>query len=410
MPAGFFGENKSEINFLAISIPKAQKIPPETHRKPRLAIRSAASKLRPRFVRLSTMSKTENPKQLTQSPTISEEAKQAAALVIARFRRALDATLGVPEWQNSIQSAIDALDLPGQRQGINFVQAVLSLPLESKRDVVSHIFDIRLPRLKRSSVLSLNRAWGFSDRPGTGAELTLTQWRDLKRALELRLASRYRSYKNAQIILYQNYEYISFQAAKEICRSSDRREDCEQEGALGLLQAIDRIEPNKPFASYAFQWTKRRIRNYLMKNSIPFSAPVNLISKVSRSVKTESHPCLDTKNLSLALNCIQQPHIEFSSYMSSTTAIELESEILSPIAAAARTDLVEILEKALAQLSPKQREVIALRFGILNKEAVDTLQGIARATGISRQQVTRREKRALARLEGMFSPFANELA
>lgn len=400
MPAGFFGENKSEINFLTISVPKGQKRRPETHRKPRLAIRSAASKVGSRFVRLSTMSKTENPKQLTQT----------AKLVIARSRRALDATLGVPEWQNSIQSATDAIDLLGQKKGINFVQAVLSLPLEFKRDVVSHIFNIRLPGLKRSSVLSLNRAWGFSDRPRTGAELILTQWQNLKRSLELRLASRYRSFKNAQIVLYQNYEHISVQAAKEIFRRSDRREDCEQEGALGLLQAIDRIEPDKPFASYAFQWTKRRIRNYLMKNSIAVSAPVNLISKVSRSGKTESHPSLDTKNLTLALNCIQQPHIEFSSDMSSTSAIELESEILSPIAAAARTDLVEILEKALTQLSPKQREVIALRFGILNKEVVDTLQGIARATGISRQRVTRREKRALARLEGMFSPFVNELA
>jgi len=216
---------------------------------------------------------------------------------------------------------MDTLDLPGQRQGISFVQAVLSLPLESKRDVVSHIFDIRPPRLKRSSALSLTRAWGFSNRPGVGAELTLTQWQDFRRALELRLASRYRSYKNAQTILYQNYEHISIQAAKEICRSINRREDCEQEGALGPLQAIDRIEPNKPFASYAFQWTKRRIRNYLMKNSIPVSAPVNLISKISRSEKAESRPNLDPKNLALALNCIQQPHIEFSSDRSSTTAI-----------------------------------------------------------------------------------------
>ena len=356
------------------------------------------------------MSKSENSKQLTQTGPISGEAKQAASLVIARFRRALDTTLGVPEWQNCIQSTMDTLDLPGQRQGISFVQAVLSLPLESKRDVVSHIFDIRPPRLKRSSALSLTRAWGFSNRPGVGAELTLTQWQDFRRALELRLASRYRSYKNAQTILYQNYEHISIQAAKEICRSINRREDCEQEGALGLLQAIDRIEPNKPFASYAFQWTKRRIRNYLMKNSIPVSAPVNLISKISRSEKAESRPNLDPKNLALALNCIQQPHIEFSSDRSSTTAIELESEILSPIAAAAKADLFEILEKALAQLSPKQREVIALRFGVLNQEVVDTLQGIARVTGISRQQVTRREKRALARLEGLFSPFVNELA
>ncbi|MBT7867683.1 MAG: hypothetical protein HN763_15150 [Opitutales bacterium] len=57
----------------------------------------------------------------------------------------------------------------------------------------------------------------------------------------------------------------------------------------------------------------------------------------------------------------------------------------------------------------KQREVLALRFGLLNQEVIDTLQGIARATGISRQQVARREKRALSKLESQFSPFQSEL-
>ncbi len=341
----------------------------------------------------------------------SSDANKAASLVIFQFRKALDTTLGISEWQDSIRSAVENLELPGQRQGISFVQAVLSLPLESKRDVVNRLFEAQPGRLKRSSAAGLNRAWGLTHSAGAASELTLSQWRDLKRALALRLSSKYRSYKNAQSLLYQNYEYVPIQSAKEICRSPSRREDCEQEGALGLLQAIDRIEPDKPFASYAFQWTRRRIRNYLMKNSIPISAPVNLISKASQSEYANSGST-DTKALTLALNCLQQPHLDFSCESNAPAAIpiEFETEILSPIAAAARADLVDVLERALAQLSSKQREVLALRFGVLNQEVIDTLQGIARATGISRQQVARREKRALARLEGFFSPFLNELA
>lgn len=356
------------------------------------------------------MSRIQQSQPEDQTFQASPDAKQAASLVIARFRNALDTTLGIPEWQDRIRSVVEDLQLPGQRQGISFVHAVLSLPLESKRDIANRLFEAPPGRLKRSSALDLTRAWGATDRPGTATEITLSQWRDLRRELALRLSSRYRSYKNAQRLLYQSYEYISIQSAKEICRSSSRQEDCEQEGALGLLQAIDRIEPNKPFASYAFQWTRRRIRNYLMKNSIPISAPVNLISKASLSEGYDNNSS-DSKALTLALNCLQQPHLDFSTGSNASAPIptELETEILSPIAAAARADLVDVLERALAQLSTKQREVLALRFGVLNQEVIDTLQGIARATGISRQQVARREKRALAKLEGLFSPFLNEL-
>lgn len=343
---------------------------------------------------------------------LSDEARQAACLVIVRFRSALDATLSMSEWQNDIRVAVESLRLPSQRQGISFVQAVLALPLESKRDVVNRLFESHSARLKRRSALALIHAWGIIDKPSSGAELTLSQWRDLRRGLTLRLASHYRSYKNAQNLLYQSYDYIAAQAAKEICRNSSRMDDCEQEGALGLLQAIDRIEPDRPFASYAFQWTKRRIRNYLMKNSLPISAPINLISKASRSKNTDKKKSLDTRTLALALNCLQQPYLEFSDELMDpfSSPIELETEILSPIAAAVRADWVEILEKALSQLSSKQREVLAFRFGVLNQEVVGTLQGIARATGISRQQVARREKRALTKLESLFTPLIKELA
>lgn len=346
------------------------------------------------------------------SSAFAEEERQAACLVIARFRKALDTTLGISEWQEGIRICIEELELPSQRQGISFVQAVLSLPLESKRDLVKRLFESRPIRLKRRSAETLLSAWGIASRNQYNAILTISQWEDLKRAFSLKLASGYRSYKNAQTSLYQSYEYIAKQSAKELCLDGNKRDDCQQEAACGLLQAIDRAEPGRPFASYAFQWTRRRVRNFLMKNSLPISAPINLISEASRSGESSSTQTLDTKNLALALRNLQKPSIEFTDEGWATEAYEArhEDDALCPIEVASKRELVEQLEAALLQLTAKQREVLALRFGLLNREMVDTLQDIARVTGISRQQVARREKRALSKLESLFSPLQSELA
>lgn len=356
-----------------------------------------------------------SPHSFDRSPTssaFSKEERQAASLIIARFRKALDTTLGISEWQERIRGCVEELELPNQRQGISFVQAVLSLPLESKRDLVKRLFETKPIRLKRRSAEALLSIWGIAAQNRYNAILTLSQWDDLKRVFSLKLAAGYRSYKNAQTSLYQSYEYIAKQSAKELCLNGNKQDDCKQEAACGLLQAIDRIEPGRPFASYAFQWTRRRVRNFLMKNSLPISAPINLISVASRSNEDSSTQTLDTKTLALALRNLQKPAIEFTeeNWAAATYEAQTENKALCPIEVASSRELVEQLEAALLQLTAKQREVLALRFGLLNREMVDTLQGIARVTGISRQQVARREKRALSKLENLFSPFQRELS
>lgn len=346
------------------------------------------------------------------SSAFSEEERQAASLIIARFRKALDTTLGISEWQEEIRMCVEELEIPNQRQGISFAQAVLSLPLESKRGLVKRLFESQPIRLRRRSAEALLSIWGIAAQNRYNAILTLSQWDDLKRGFSLKLAAGYRSYKNAQASLYQSYEYIAKQSAKELCLDGNKRDDCQQEAACGLLQAIDRIEPGRPFASYAFQWTRRRVRNFLMKNSLPISAPINLISEASRTNENSSTQTLDTRNLALALRNLQKPAIEFTdeNWATATYEAQNENEAHCPIEVASKRELVEQLEAALLQLSAKQREVLALRFGLLNREVVDTLQGIARVTGISRQQVARREKRGLSKLESLFSPFQSELA
>ena len=349
-------------------------------------------------------------RQSKESP--SSESVQAAALMVARYRESLDCTLGLPEWQDGIADLVVELELPGGRQGISSMQALLTLPIESKQELVGRLFKNPPARLKSTSVRAIVRAWGITRFSVKNASLPLSKWNDLRRRLTIRQATSYRSYKNSQAFLYSKYDYVPIQASKELCRTPSRHEDCQQEGTLGLLQAIDRIKPSKPFASYAFSWARRRIRNHLMTSHLPVSAPVNLVSKFSGAdLQPTESPSANTL-LAQSIACLQQPHIEFTDDLAkeSLDLEETDENKHSPLKTAIRSDLATAVGSALNQLTPKQREVLAFRFGVLNREAIDTLQGIAKMTGISRQQVSCREKRALTQLQRIFIPLKHELA
>ena len=351
-----------------------------------------------------------NSRQGKETP--SSESVRAAALMIARYRNSLDCTLGLPEWQDGIAKLVIELDLPTGRQGISSMQALLTLPLESKQELVDRLFKDPPARLKSPSVRAIVRAWGITRFSIKSASLPLSKWNDLRRRLTISQATSYRSYKNSQAFLYSAYDYIPNQATKELCRSPSRHEDCQQEGALGLLQAIDRIKPGKPFASYAFFWARRRIRNHLMTSHLPVSAPINLVSKFSGADSQQTESPSANPLLAQSIACLQQPHIEFTDDLAkeSLDLEETDENKYSPLKTAMRSDLAAAVGLALNQLTPKQREVLAFRFGVLNRDAIDSLQGIAKMTGISRQQVSQREKRALTQLQRIFSPLRHELA
>ncbi len=345
--------------------------------------------------------------QSKRSKPSATEPVQAASLVVSRFRKQLDTTLGIPEWQNCARRCANELKLPAQRQGISFVQALLSLPIESKRDLANRLIEQSRRRLTRKSARSLLAAWGHTAAISLDATISSLQWQDIKRRLSLRMATQRRAYKSSQNLLFETYRNVAEQAAKEVCFDLGKLDDCRQEAACGLIQAIDRIEAGKPFASYAFQWARRRVRNYLMKNSLPVSAPINLIS---RATQTKTAPPGDAsslnRRLALALKAIQEPTVDFSDAIGDDEGVESAP---CPIEVASQRELVDHLEAALQELTAKQREVLAFRFGVLNQEAIETLQGIARAIGISRQQVSRREQRALAKLALAIEPLRAEL-
>lgn len=330
----------------------------------------------------------DNPNPNTAVPT--EHALAAAAIV--RLRSALDWMIAHPDWEGAIAHAIAQLGYKGQRQGINFRSAALSLPLEAKTETIRHALHSGLQPPTLAQARRLASLWGDPTRRLDAARTHLSpkQWQEFGARLQLRLGARYQDYKRAQQTLFTAHAPLSAQAAAQLTRDPSLRQDLAQEGSCALLEAIDRIDPNKPFAPYARQWIRRRALNFLMRERAIVTAPINLLSHALRS----GHEAPSSSPLAALANGLR-------SKRQSTDADPIEQipcRAPQPNEDATLADDYERLHAAIHELTPKQRHVLQLRYGLASSPQQRSLAQVAAATGISRQQVHQRETRALGAL------------
>jgi RNA polymerase sigma factor (sigma-70 family) len=350
---------------------------------------------------------------------VSGEAARAAA-VIARHRTSLEWLLQVPEWEEQIDEAMAASGLPGQRQGISRRAAVRALAIEHKFEVVRRVLE-QFRRLLPSAVaVGIRRVAGLErfDQRELDAHLTARQWQRLRDEVRARLTSEHRAYKTAQQALFEAHEPMVARIVGRIAFRASARPDCLQEGALALLQAIDRVQADgRDLPIQAASAVRRAVKNHLMRQRLPVYAPVNLISEASLSARADERPGADGAGpdgrlLARVRACLAQPALSIDGPLSAGESSWRERmddpTEDSPAERASRRDWHGVVRRELGALTAKQREVVERRFGLAGGP-VDTLDQIARDEGISRQQASMREKRALRRLESALAPlFAEE--
>ena len=71
---------------------------------------------------------------------------------------------------------------------------------------------------------------------------------------------------------------------------------------------------------------------------------------------------------------------------------------VSPLEQILKDDLREQIEEVLAQLNPREREVIKMRFGLMEDQSDLTLEEIGRAENITRERVRQIESSAIKKL------------
>lgn len=358
---------------------------------------------------------------------LTEVEERVARGVVAGHRARLDWLLRVPDWVGLYSAGLHALGLPGQRQGIGQQAAMLALPLESKFELVGWALVNCRHHVRSAIGRRLCRMLGLELFDGLDLDelLTVRQWQRLREAARFRLAQEHRRYKHAQQLLFTGHQHLIAQVVHRLVFRPEYRADCMQEGALGLLAAIDRVdEAGGSLAAYATAWIRRHVRNYLLRQRLPVQAPVNLIAEAltiasePRATESDSAKAGSAEEARqhrlrvLLLECLRHPAValdEPADRADGATVGEMliDHSGIDPLEAAARADLCAWVRDRVAALTPKQREVLVHRFG-LGGATARTLAEIARTAGISHQQAGMRERRARQRLELALAPLVAE--
>ncbi len=199
--------------------------------------------------------------------------------------------------------------------------------------------------------------------------------------------------------------------------------DIIHEGNLGLIQAAKKYNPFKEgqdvkFITYAVWWIRQAILHFLAENSTTFRLPqkqANTLYRLER-VRTMLAERLGraptngelSQELQISLEDVRvlrrasQASLSLNSYVDESGDSELGDLLEQTIfpdsdETILRQSFAQALGDALDGLPEREREVLALRYG-LDDDQPRTLREIGTSLGLSRERVRQIESRALSRL------------